>query len=155
MPRRFFVETYGCRMNELDSEKIAGHLRGAGLEPAAGPSDADLIILNTCSVREKAVQKVYARLGRLKGRKKEAKDGLMLGVVGCMAQLEGEELLRRAPFVDLVAGPQKGHALPSLLSDRLDSGAVAVDLRMDDDPEPLETTEVLRQSRWRAGVTIS
>jgi tRNA-2-methylthio-N6-dimethylallyladenosine synthase len=154
MTRKFFIETFGCQMNELDSEKIAGDLRHNGMEPAADPSEADVIILNTCSVREKAVQKVYARLGEMKG-KKARKPKLVLGVVGCMAQLEGEKILARAPYVNLIAGPQKGHLMSRLVEQHINTGGPAIDLRMDDDPAPAEATWVLRQSPWRAGVTIS
>ena len=141
-------------MNELDSEKIAGNLQHAGMEPTGDAAGADVIILNTCSVREKAVQKVYARLGEMKGWKKTRRD-VIIGVAGCMAQLEGNQLLKKAPFVDVLAGPQKGHLMSTLVSRAEETGAPAVDLRMDDDPEPLETTYVLRESRWRAGITIS
>ena len=107
MAKKFFIETFGCQMNELDSEKIAGSLRCEGMEPTGDASQADLVILNTCSIREKAVQKVYARLGEIKKHKKRQNE-LMIGVVGCMAQLEGEQILSRAPFVNIIAGPQKG-----------------------------------------------
>jgi len=141
-------------MNELDSEKIAGNLQHDGMEPAAEASGADVIILNTCSVREKAVQKVYARLGEIKRLKSERRD-LVVGVVGCMAQLEGEKVLKKVPFVNLLAGPQKGHLMGELVEHASTGKAPAIDLRMDDDPEPLENTVVIRESRWRAGVTIS
>jgi tRNA-2-methylthio-N6-dimethylallyladenosine synthase len=154
MTRKYFIETFGCQMNELDSEKIAGDLRHHGMEPAMDASEADVIILNTCSVREKAVQKVYARLGEMKG-KKSRRPEIVLGVVGCMAQLEGEEILERAPYVDLIAGPQKGHVMSQLVDRRLATGVPAIDLRMDDDPAPAEAAYVLRQNPWRAGVTIS
>ncbi len=154
MPKKFFIETFGCQMNELDSEKIAGSLRDGGMEPAAKPAAADVIILNTCSVREKAVQKAYARLGEIK-RHKIRRSEVMVGVVGCMAQLEGNRILKRAPFVSVLAGPQKSHALPGLVAEAWATGKPAIDLRMDDDPEPLETSHVLRESPWRAGVTIS
>jgi tRNA-2-methylthio-N6-dimethylallyladenosine synthase len=154
MARKFFIETFGCQMNELDSEKIAGSLLHSGMEPATDSSQADIIILNTCSVREKAVQKVYARLGELKKRKAKRKE-VVVGVVGCMAQLEGEKVLRKAPFVNILAGPQKGHLMPSLIEDSIRAHAPAIDLRMGDDPEPPETAHILRESRWRAGVTIS
>jgi tRNA-2-methylthio-N6-dimethylallyladenosine synthase len=154
MARKFFIETFGCQMNELDSEKIAGNLQHDGMVPAAEAAGADVIILNTCSVREKAVQKVYARLGEIKRLKSERQD-LVVGVVGCMAQLEGEKVLKKVPFVNLLAGPQKGHLMGELV-ERASTGKVpAVDLRMDDDPEPLENTVVMRESRWRAGITIS
>jgi len=93
---KFFIETFGCQMNELDSEKIAGNLRHNGMQPTSEPAHADVILLNTCSVREKAVQKIYARLGELKRRKVE-RPGLVVGVVGCMAQLEGTKVLEKAP----------------------------------------------------------
>lgn len=141
-------------MNELDSEKIAGNLKHNGMEPACDAQSADVIILNTCSVREKAVQKAYARLGELK-RLKAARQDLVVGVVGCMAQLEGEKVFKKAPYVNLLAGPQKGHVMAELIQHARGDGAPTIDLRMDDDPEPLETTYVLRESAWRAGVTIS
>jgi tRNA-2-methylthio-N6-dimethylallyladenosine synthase len=153
MSKKYFIETFGCQMNDLDSEKIAGNLRQSGMEPATDPGGADVILLNTCSVREKAVQKVYARLGELK-RHKTRNDGILVGVVGCMAQLEGERVLSRAPFVDILAGPQKGHVMHALVERAEKSRAPAIDLRMDEDPEPLETTHVFRASPWRAGVTI-
>jgi len=154
MTRKFFIETFGCQMNELDSEKIAGNLQHCGLEAAGDAAGADVIILNTCSVREKAVQKAYARLGELK-RSKAVRQDLLVGVVGCMAQLEGERLLKRAPFVNILAGPQKGHLMGTLVERAQASPFPAVNLRMDEDPEPLENTQVLRASRWRAGITIS
>jgi len=154
MARKFFIETFGCQMNELDSEKIAGNFRHHGMEPVSDPAEADVIILNTCSVREKAVQKVYARLGEMRSRKSR-NPSVVIGVVGCMAQLEGEKILSRAPFVDVIAGPQKAHVMSDLVEHSAGSGRPAIDLRMEDDPEPLETAHVLRQSPWRAGVTIS
>jgi tRNA-2-methylthio-N6-dimethylallyladenosine synthase len=154
MTRKFFIETFGCQMNELDSEKIAGNLRHHGMEPVTDPAEADVIILNTCSVREKAVQKVYARLGEMRVRKARKPD-VVIGVVGCMAQLESGKILARAPFVNIVAGPQKSHVMADLVQRSLDSCEPAIDLRMDEDPSPLETSFVLRQSSWRAGVTIS
>lgn len=141
-------------MNELDSEKIAGELCHGGLQLVADPDQADVVILNTCSIREKAVQKVYARLGQLRRRKRED-PVFLLGVVGCMPQLEGAQLIRRSPFVDFVAGPQKGARLLDLMEDRLRRGAPAIDLQMEDDAPPAETAHVVRENRWRAGVTIS
>ncbi len=154
MARKFYIETFGCQMNELDSEKIAGNLCHSGMEPVPEPSQADVIILNTCSIREKAVQKVYARLGEIK-RHKAHHSNLVVGVVGCMAQLEGAKILRKAPFVNLLAGPQKGHSMSSLVEKALSTRAPAIDMRMDEDPESLETSHVLRENPWRAGVTIS
>ncbi len=154
MAKKFFIETFGCQMNDLDSEKIAGGLRHKGMEPAAGPAGADVIILNTCSVREKAVQKVYARLGEIKRHKRQRSE-VVIGVVGCMAQLEGDNILRRAPFVSVLAGPQKSHVIPDLVAEAGVTKRPAIDLRMEEDPEPLEASHVLRESPWRAGVTIS
>lgn len=154
MARKFYIETFGCQMNDLDSEKIAGNLLHNGMELASDASQADVIILNTCSVREKAVQKVYARLGEIK-KKKTRRDNVVIGVVGCMAQLEGRNILRKAPFVNILAGPQKGHVMTDLVEETLRTNSPAIDMRMDEDPEPLETTHVLRDNPWRAGVTIS
>ncbi len=141
-------------MNELDSEKIAGNLSHSGMESVSDIAQADVIILNTCSVREKAVQKVYARLGEIKGRKSHGRE-VVVGVVGCMAQLEGRKIFQKAPFVNIIAGPQKGHLMSDLVEKTLKTHSPAIDMRMDDDPEPLETSYVLRQSPWRAAVTIS
>ena len=154
MARKFFIETFGCQMNDLDSEKIAGSLQHDGLLPAGDASEADLILLNTCSVREKAVQKVYTRLGEIRQQKLRRKD-LLVGVVGCMAQLEARQLMRRAPFVSIVAGPQKSQVIPNLVKRAGAESLPVVDLRMNDDPETLEMPHVLRQSPWQAGVTIS
>jgi tRNA-2-methylthio-N6-dimethylallyladenosine synthase len=154
MTRKFFIETFGCQMNELDSEKIAGNLQHSGLEPAAEAAGADVVILNTCSVREKAVQKVYARLGEIK-KLKSGRQDLIVGVVGCMAQLEGKGLFKKAPFVNILAGPQKGHVMGELVEKARETRQPAIDLRMDDDPEPLENKQVLRETPWRAGITIS
>src|SRR5206468_8713430 len=155
MPKKFYIETFGCQMNELDSEKIAGSFLHEGMERVSDPAVADVIILNTCSIREKAVQKVYTRLGEVKRHKAGRGGDLVVAVVGCMAQLEGEKILERAPFVNIIAGPQKGHVMPELVARALETRRPAIDLRMDDDPEPLETRHVLRVSAWRAGVTIS
>ncbi len=154
MGKKYFIETFGCQMNELDSEKIAGNLKHGGLEPAGSAAAADVLILNTCSVREKAVQKVYTRLGEIRRYRNERQD-LLIGVVGCMAQMEGAKLLKKAPFVNIVAGPQKGHVMAALVEQAAGSRTPAVDLRMDDDPEPLENAYVLRENPWRASVTIS
>ncbi len=154
MARNFLIETFGCQMNDLDSEKIAGNLKHGGLQPVGDASRADVILLNTCSVREKAVQKVYARLGEIRKEARRNPD-LIVGVVGCMAQLEGTRILERAPFVRILAGPQKAIVLPGLVEQAAARSEPVVDLRMNDDPEPIETLHVLRQNPWRAGVTIS
>ncbi len=154
MNKKYLIETFGCQMNDLDSEKIAGSLRNSGMEQAVDASEADVIILNTCSVREKAVQKVYARLGEIK-RHKNHRQNMVVGVVGCMAQLEGEKILKKAPFVNILAGPQKGHVMRDLVERSLGGEFPLVQLRLDEDPGPVETSDVLRQNSWRASVTVS
>ena len=153
MTRRFFIETFGCQMNELDSEKIAGNLMHAGMTPSLDPSQADVIILNTCAVREKAVQKVYARLGEIKGRK--IREDMVVGVVGCMAQLETEKILKKAPFVNMLVGPQKGNVMCDLVDRTLATRAPVIELRTDENCEPLDTSHVFRGNFWSAHVTIS
>ncbi|HSW39050.1 MAG TPA: MiaB/RimO family radical SAM methylthiotransferase, partial [Acidobacteriota bacterium] len=154
MTKRFMIETFGCQMNDLDSEKMAGSLGHSGMKAAGGPDEADIIILNTCSVRDKAVQKVYARLGEI-ARRKEKQPDLLVCVVGCMAQLESESILKRAPYVDIIAGPQKGHAIGDLVERAMLSREPIVDMRLDEAPATLETPHIMRQDPWRAGVTIS
>jgi tRNA-2-methylthio-N6-dimethylallyladenosine synthase len=128
MAGKFFIRTFGCQMNEYDSEKISGVLsESAGLASAGRAEDADLVVLNTCSVRDKAQQKVYADLGRLKQLKRD-KPGLMIAVGGCVASQEGGAIVERAPFVDVVFGPQTLHRLPQLLERRRASGRPQVDI---------------------------
>ena len=105
-------------MNEHDSEKISGLLAHRGMVPTTTPQQADLFILNTCSVREKASQKIYSRLGELKSRK-EQNPNFLIGVVGCVAQQESEEMAKRVPFVALVVGPHMYHTIPALLDEIL------------------------------------
>ena len=125
---KVFLRTFGCQMNEYDSEKIAGILREAeGLEPAARPEDADLIVFNTCSVREKAQEKVFADLGRVKHLKRD-NPNLMIAVGGCVASQEGPAIVERAPYVDVVFGPQTLHRLPQLLARRRATGEAQVDI---------------------------
>jgi tRNA-2-methylthio-N6-dimethylallyladenosine synthase len=119
---KFFIKTYGCQMNVLDSDKIGGILSSLGYEPAAGAREADLILLNTCSVREGAASKVFAELGRLRPLKRRG--DVILGVVGCVAQQEGEAIFQRAPYVDLVMGPRAIQHLPELLQQARDSRAL-------------------------------
>lgn len=103
--KKLFIRTYGCQMNVYDSERMAEALGADGYEQTDTPDDADMILLNTCHIREKAAEKVYSELGRFKGLKAEKPD-LKIGVAGCVAQAEGEEIMRRQPMVDLVVGPQ-------------------------------------------------
>jgi tRNA-2-methylthio-N6-dimethylallyladenosine synthase len=126
--KKLYLRTFGCQMNEYDSAKIAELMRAAeGLEAAARPEDADLIVFNTCSVREKAQEKVSADLGRVKHLKR-ARPGLMIAVGGCVASQEGAGIVARAPFVDVVFGPQTLHRLPELLERRRRTGAAQVDI---------------------------
>jgi len=111
--RKLFVKTYGCQMNVYDSERMAAALGVSGYEATDIPEDADMILLNTCHIREKAAEKVYSELGRLKPLKL-AKPDLKIGVAGCVAQAEGAEIIRRQPLVDIVVGPQAYHRLPAL-----------------------------------------
>lgn len=128
-PRRVYVKSYGCQMNVYDSQRMADTLAREGYAEAARPEDADLVILNTCHIREKAAEKVYSELGRLRKLKLEAREhgrDLTVAVAGCVAQAEGAEIIRRAPVVDLVVGPQSYHRLPSLLA-RAEQGGGVVD----------------------------
>jgi tRNA-2-methylthio-N6-dimethylallyladenosine synthase len=124
-PKKLFIKTYGCQMNVYDSERMAEAMGGAGYETTDSPDDADMILLNTCHIREKAAEKVYSELGRFKGLKAEKPD-LKIGVAGCVAQAEGEEIMRRQPLVDLVVGPQAYHRLPEM-EEKARSGAKALD----------------------------
>ena len=112
-PKKLFIKTYGCQMNVYDSERMAETLGGQGYVQTDAAEDADMILLNTCHIREKAAEKVYSELGRLKGLK-TANPDLKIGVAGCVAQAEGEEIMRRQPAVDLVVGPQTYHRLPQM-----------------------------------------
>ena len=124
-PKKLFIKTYGCQMNVYDSERMAEALGGQGYVETATPDDADMILLNTCHIREKAAEKVYSELGRFKGLKADNPE-LKIGVAGCVAQAEGGEIMRRQPLVDLVVGPQSYHRLPEMES-KVRSGNKALD----------------------------
>ena len=128
MARKLFIKTHGCQMNEYDSAKMAAVLGASdGLELTTDEAAADVILINTCSIREKAQEKVFSQLGRWKQLKQEH-PGLLIGVGGCVASQEGEALLARAPYVDVVFGPQTLHRLPELLDARRSSGRAQVDI---------------------------
>ena len=112
-PKKLYIKTYGCQMNVYDSERMTEALGSQGYVPTDTADDADMILLNTCHIREKAAEKVYSELGRFKGLKADNPD-LKIGVAGCVAQAEGEEIMRRQPLVDLVVGPQSYHRLPDM-----------------------------------------
>ena len=128
MPGKLFIKTHGCQMNEYDSAKMADVLAAShGLELTAVEAEADVILVNTCSIREKAQEKVFSQLGRWK-QLKRAKPGLVIGVGGCVASQEGEAIVERAPYVDLVFGPQTLHRLPQMIERARAERAPQVDI---------------------------
>jgi tRNA-2-methylthio-N6-dimethylallyladenosine synthase len=140
--QRYFIQTFGCQMNEYDSDKMADVLKSAlGAEPAASPEEADILLLNTCSIREKAQEKVFSLLGRWRSFKEQHPDAV-IGVGGCVASQEGEALVARAPFVDVVFGPQTLHRLPELIGEARSGRRSVVDVsfpeieKFDCMPEP-------------------
>ena len=145
--RKLFIQTHGCQMNEYDSARMADVLAASeGMELTANAEEADVILVNTCSIREKAQEKVFSQLGRWRqlkqGRLQQGKPPVLIGVGGCVASQEGEGIVRRAPFVDLVFGPQTLHRLPELIRARRESGRPQVDIsfpeieKFDRLPEP-------------------
>jgi tRNA-2-methylthio-N6-dimethylallyladenosine synthase len=126
--RKLYIKTFGCQMNEYDSDRMADVLAEAeGVETTSDPAQADIILFNTCSVREKAQEKVFSDLGRVRALKRERPD-LIIGVGGCVASQEGEAIVARAPYVDVVFGPQTLHRLPELIARRRQSGRSQVDI---------------------------
>ena len=139
---KLYIKTHGCQMNEYDSSKMADVLADSdGLELTDNPEEADVILINTCSIREKAQEKVFSQLGRWKSLKKDGKP-VLIGVGGCVASQEGAAIVKRAPYVDLVFGPQTLHRLPELIRERRSSGKPQVDIsfpeieKFDRLPEP-------------------
>ena len=124
--KKLFVKTYGCQMNVYDTERMTESLQAEGYISTDSAEEADMILLNTCHIREKAAEKVYSELGRFKHLKSE-NPNLKIGVVGCVAQAEGEEIIRRQPLVDLVVGPQSYHKLP-LLERQINNGQKKVEI---------------------------
>jgi tRNA-2-methylthio-N6-dimethylallyladenosine synthase len=128
MPKKLFIRTFGCQMNEYDSDKMADVLAASeNIVKTDNPEEADIILFNTCSVREKAQEKVFHDLGRVRHLKKLNPD-LVIGVGGCVASQEGEAIVARAPYVDVVFGPQTLHRLPQLIAERKNKGKAAVDI---------------------------
>ena len=128
MAQKLYIKTFGCQMNEYDSAKMADVLAAAeGMEATADPAEADVIVFNTCSVREKAQEKVFHDLGRVKHLKR-ARPGLLIGVGGCVASQEGAAIVARAPYVDVVFGPQTLHRLPALIEARRRTGKPQIDI---------------------------
>ena len=125
---KLYIKTFGCQMNEYDSDKMADVLRAShGYQRIENPEDADLLLVNTCSIREKAQEKVFSELGRWR-QLKDKKPGLVIGVGGCVASQEGEGITKRAPYVDMVFGPQTLHRLPQMLEEVKASGNPVVDI---------------------------
>ncbi len=150
--KRFLIETWGCQMNVHDSEKMGGLLAALGYTPARHPGEADLILLNTCSIREKAAEKIFSRLGQLRPLKSHNPD-LLLGVCGCVAQQEGEAIFRRAPYVDLVMGPRSMSQLAALIEQAGRDGR-SISLARDEDPFVSDAGPVVREAGPKAYVTV-
>lgn len=146
--KKLFIKTYGCQMNVYDSERMAEAMGGEGYVATNSPDDADMILLNTCHIREKAAEKIYSELGRYK-RLKADKPDLTIGVAGCVAQAEGAEIMRRQPIVDLVVGPQSYHRLPELEA-KARSGEKALDTEM---PEEDKFEKLKRRPKAKRGPT--
>ncbi|GAA5786772.1 tRNA (N6-isopentenyl adenosine(37)-C2)-methylthiotransferase MiaB [Chitiniphilus shinanonensis] len=128
MSKKVFIKTFGCQMNEYDSDKMADLLHATeGLTKTDNPEDADVILFNTCSVREKAQEKVFSDLGRVR-ELKQKNPALVIGVGGCVASQEGAEIVKRAPYVDVVFGPQTLHRLPELIARKRETGSAQVDI---------------------------
>ncbi|GAC1628241.1 MAG: tRNA (N6-isopentenyl adenosine(37)-C2)-methylthiotransferase MiaB [Candidatus Acidiferrum sp.] len=146
----FFLETFGCQMNDHDSEKVAGWLLSRGYRQVESPEAARLVLYNTCSIREKAAQKVFSRLGEFRGAPSEGK---IIGVLGCVAQQEGEDIFVRAPWVSLVCGSASYRKLPEMLA-QLEAGNKRVTGLDNDTDETFETEMTRRDNPWRAYLTI-
>jgi tRNA-2-methylthio-N6-dimethylallyladenosine synthase len=129
-PSKVFIKTYGCQMNVYDSDRMGEVLSERGYVTTETVEDADLVILNTCHIREKAAEKVYSELGRLRRLKSRSERDMKIAVAGCVAQAEGEEIVRRAPVVDLVFGPQTYHRLPDLLDRHGETGAAVIETEL-------------------------
>ena len=150
--RKFHVETWGCQMNVLDSQRMAGLLEARGMEPSADPRDCDVLLLNTCDVREKAEWKVYSELGRL-GDWKRNRPGRVIGVTGCVAQRAGERILERLPIVDFVLGPGNVEKLPEAVESAADGNRAAL-LELPTDSPTYQFEAISRGSSSQAYVTV-
>ena len=127
-PKKVFIKTFGCQMNEYDSSRMMDLMQASdGMQQTDNPADADVILLNTCSVRDKPQEKVFSHLGRF-WQLKQKNPNLVIGVGGCVASQEGAAIIERAPYVDVVFGPQTLHRLPQLIAARRSSGRAQVDV---------------------------
>jgi tRNA-2-methylthio-N6-dimethylallyladenosine synthase len=153
--RRFAIKSYGCQMNVYDSERMAEALAAAGHQPAGEGEAADILVLNTCHIREKASEKLYSDLGRIRaGARGTRQPRPTVVVAGCVAQAEGAEIARRAPTVDVVVGPQAYHRLPALVADAAMARAPLVDLDMPASPKFAHLPDRSTQPRFSAFLTI-
>jgi len=154
-PRRVHIKTYGCQMNVYDSERMADALAPDGYVQTDDATDADLVLINTCHIREKASEKLYSDLGRLRDMKAERADGasVTIAVAGCVAQAEGAEIIRRAPVVDLVVGPQSYHRLPELVARSRSAAPPTGDDQLAAAFEPRAKFDRLPKDRTTAGPT--
>jgi tRNA-2-methylthio-N6-dimethylallyladenosine synthase len=150
-PRRFFIETWGCQMNELDSQRLAGQLMQQGVLPTREPGEADIILLNSCSVREKAEQKVYSRLGQFRGLKHQ-RPQLLIGLCGCVAQQEGERALERVPELDFVLGPARVGELAQVVAQRRDGERTVV--TGFPDQRSYDFDSITREGSYKGMVTV-
>jgi len=139
---KLYVRTFGCQMNEYDSDKMGDVLKEShGLELTEDITEADVLLVNTCSIREKAEEKLFHQLGRWR-KLKEKKPNLVIGVGGCVASQEGDLILKRAPYVDMIFGPQTLHRLPNMLNEALNENQISIDIsfpeieKFDHLPEP-------------------
>jgi tRNA-2-methylthio-N6-dimethylallyladenosine synthase len=158
-PKKLFVKSYGCQMNVYDSHRMADTLAPQGYVETATPDDADLIILNTCHIREKAAEKVYSELGRMRELKEAAAlqgRDIKIAVAGCVAQAEGEEIVRRAPVVDLVVGPQSYHRLPEMLNRTSQGKVIETEFPADDkfNHLPVPSKAAMRKRGVSAFITV-
>ena len=153
MPRRFFVETWGCQMNELDSQRMSGQLMEQGMLPTRDAQEADLILLNSCSVREKAAQKAYSRLGEYRLWKQKRPD-LLIGFCGCVAQQEGEVALKRIPDLDFVIGPARVGEVRDIVSRRLEGKRIVATGFPEASQRNYEFDSLSREGTHKGMVTI-
>lgn len=151
--KKYFIVTHGCQMNEHDSEKIAGILENMGYIKGKGIEDANIVLYNTCTVREGAEEKVYGKLGYIKHLKKSNPD-LLLGICGCMAQSSKEKILAKAPYVDLIFGTHNIHQLPQLLEQALERNGTVVEV-WDDKGDEIPEVPVTREGNYKAYIAIT
>ncbi|MEI6518743.1 MAG: tRNA (N6-isopentenyl adenosine(37)-C2)-methylthiotransferase MiaB [bacterium] len=146
MQKKYHIEVWGCQMNVADAAAAARQLEAMGYTEVPDPADADVVLLETCCVREKPEHKVYSRLGELRPFK-AAKPDMILGVCGCMAQKEGKEIFRRAPYVDIIVGPRRLNRLPELIHNFLTTGKRQLDQEIDENPDEIKEVDYSRITR--------